>query len=96
MSKNTTIIVIVIVGVLLVVGAGYFLFVRPATTTAVSATEPVSPAEATFVNLANQLQPLDFDTSILTDPRFEALVDIHTAILPEAAGRHDPFAPLGR
>jgi hypothetical protein len=62
----------------------------------VSATEPLSPAETTFVNLATQLEPLGFDTAILSDPRFMALVDIHTAVIPESAGRRDPFASDGR
>lgn len=92
MNRNTLIAIGIGIGLLLL--AGYFLFLKPTSTTAVTATEPNSPAENTFVNLASQLEPLGFDTSILSDPRFTLLVDIHTAIIPETNGRRDPFAPL--
>jgi hypothetical protein len=91
MNKQT--IIAAVIGVVLLAGAGYLLFLQPPSADTLTASEPTSPAETTFVNLASQLEPLGFDTSILTDPRFMALVDIHTAILPEAVGRRDPFAP---
>ncbi len=53
-----------------------------------------SSAELFFVNLAGTLDPIAFDTQVLTDPRFTSLVDIRTAIVPEASGRPDPFAPI--
>lgn len=87
-------IIAVAIGAVLLVGAAYLLFLKPPAADTVTESAPISPAEITFVNLASQLEPLGFDTSILTDPRFVALVDIHTAILPEPQGRHDPFAPL--
>jgi hypothetical protein len=31
---------------------------------------------------------------VFSDPRFMALTDIHTAILPESVGRNDPFASI--
>ncbi|HEY0948281.1 MAG TPA: hypothetical protein VGE53_02235 [Candidatus Paceibacterota bacterium] len=55
---------------------------------------PTSEAQASFLTLAAQLEPIGFDASILSDPRFAALIDIKTAILPEAGGRPDPFSPL--
>jgi hypothetical protein len=54
----------------------------------------VTEAHATFLALAAQLEPVAFDASVLSDPRFLALVDITTAILPEDAGRTDPFGRL--
>lgn len=93
LNKNT--IIAIVVGVVVLGGAAYLLFAKPADSTAtVTASEAASPAELTFVNLASQLEPLGFDTSILSDPRFTSLVDIHTAIIPEPNGRKDPFAPL--
>ncbi len=53
-----------------------------------------SAAELYFVNLASELDGISFDTSVLRDPRFVALIDIRTAILPEDSGRPDPFAPI--
>ncbi len=95
MNKTTT-IAIAAVGIVIIAAAGYLLFLKPQDTSAVTAAGPTSPDETTFQNLTAQLEPLGFDTSVLDDPRFKALVDIHTAILPEAAGRPDPFAALGR
>lgn len=60
----------------------------------VTASAPTSEAEAVFVNLTSQLGTLSYDTSILSDPRFTSLVDLHTAVLPEQQGRKDPFAPF--
>jgi hypothetical protein len=55
---------------------------------------PSSGSEAIFIALATQLGTISFDTAIFGDPRFSALQDIHTNVVPEAAGRRDPFAPL--
>ncbi len=97
MDKNT--IIAVVIGVVFLSGAGYFLFIKPATSpspTGVDTSAPTSAEELIFVNLAAQLEPLGFDLSILSDPRFTALRDLHTPIFLEPAGRRDPFAPLGR
>lgn len=74
----------------------YILFSGDEATDIVQPSIPTSEAEAMFLSLTSQLTPLSFDTGILTDPRFTALVDLHTAILPEQKGRRDPFAPFGR
>ncbi len=97
-SQNT--IVIIAFGLIVAAAVGYLLFEKPSVSTTTStdttttSTGPASGAEATFVNLVSQLDSVTFDTSILSDPRFTGLQDIHTAILPEASGRPDPFAPL--
>jgi hypothetical protein len=92
MNKNT--IIAIVAGIVVLGTAAYMLFARTQSTVAVDSTAPVSPAEITFVSLASQLEPLTFDKSILSDPRFTSLVDIHTAVVPETAGRRDPFAPI--
>lgn len=85
----------IICGVVVVGGLLYYFFFFTADTgTAVTAAAGASDAELTFVNLAGQLDPIDFDTTLLSDPRFSALVDIRTPILPESVGRTDPFAPI--
>lgn len=93
MSQKTIIaLVIVVLGTLI---PAYFLLSHTPTpdySTVVSASVPTTDAEAMFVNLSSQLVPLAFDTSILNDPRFTSLIDLHTVILPEASGRRDPFA----
>lgn len=94
MSSRTKIIFAAIgVGVLLI--AAYLLFFNNSTSSAVAVSgAPASAAEVSFLNLVAQVDPLSFDTSIFTDPRFMALVDIRTAVVPEPSGRTDPFAPL--
>ena len=51
-------------------------------------------AEVRFSSLVAELNGLSFETAILSDERFLSLIDIRTAVVPEAAGRADPFAPL--
>lgn len=95
MSISRNKLILIIAGVVAAAGLGYYFFFFTASPDAtVTASAPASAAELTFVNLAGQLDPIDFDTTLLNDPRFMALVDIRTAVIPEASGRHDPFAPI--
>ena len=48
-------------------------------------------AQTRFQTLVSEL-PLSFNTSIFSESRFMALVDIATPITPETIGRLDPFA----
>lgn len=92
---SRTNIILLVVGILLVLAAGYML-TREDTSPAISVSEgPATEAELIFLNLTAQIEPVAFDTSILSDERFMALMDIRTAILPEPPGRLDPFGPLG-
>ncbi|KND51377.1 MAG: hypothetical protein ABA06_03650 [Parcubacteria bacterium C7867-001] len=92
-SKNT--IIAIVLAVIVLAAAGYMFFGKPNTQTGITADSSTkSAAELTFINLTAEIQPVKFDTSILFDPRFRALEDLHTAIIPETAGRKDPFAPL--
>lgn len=92
-NKNITFL---IAGGIVVLGlVAYFLWMRPQTDETVSVADgPASSAQAVFIRLAEQLEPVAFDASVLADPRFTALVDIKTTIVPEPSGRTDPFAPL--
>lgn len=94
LSKKKTIAIAIGIVVLGVVA--YVLWLRPQSDENVSIVGygPTGEAQATFLTLAAQLQPIAFDASVLDDPRFLSLVDIKTVILPEASGRTDPFAPL--
>lgn len=93
--SRTTIILSVIA--LVVLGAFYYFFFQGSDVPVVSLERaPGTTAEVTFIGLAAELGPIDFNTAVLDDPRFAALSDIKTAVIPEAAGRADPFAPLGR
>lgn len=88
---------ILIVLALLVLGAaGYLLFGRTDAGSALSPdAAPASAAEVEFLNLAAQIEPVKYDVTVLSDPRFLGLQDLRTPIVSEASGRTDPFAPLG-
>ena len=77
-------------------GFYYFFMAGSSDETVLPSGAPASQAEISFITLVSQLGPVAFDTSILNNPRFTRLVDIHTAVLPEPQGRTDPFGPLGR
>ncbi len=95
MSRST--IILAIVAILILGAAAYLLFGRSDIDPAVSGTSSeVTDAEMTFVSLIARIEPISFDASIVDDPRFSILRDIRTAIVDEASGRTDPFAPLGR
>jgi hypothetical protein len=96
LNLDRNLIISIVIGAVLLVAGVYFLIVVPSTTPVLSSSEPASPDQVTFENLAQQLTPVALDTSVLSDPRFTSLVDIHTAIVPESSGRRDPFAPLSR
>lgn len=79
----------------LVLGAAAYLLLRPSQQEGLTGTgAPASAAELKFLSLTAKIDPVTLDTSIFSDPRFTGLVDIRTAVLPEPAGRVDPFAPL--
>jgi hypothetical protein len=93
MSRN--LIILIALGILVLGAAAYLIFGKANTDPILSANgAPASAAEQSFLNLTAQLNPVNFDTSILDDPRFRALVNLETAILPENVGRTDPFSPL--
>ena len=82
---------------LLTAGAAYWYFFtgssaeqKPLTSTR----KLENPAQVQFRALVTKLQTLSFDTGILQDERFNALVDLTTPITQEPAGRADPFASL--
>lgn len=94
---SRSIAILVALGGVLLVAVGYMLMGQGTPEGTVTASEgPATASEAAFVTLASQLDSIAFDLSILEDPRFLSLKDIHTAITPEDSGRTDPFAPAGR
>lgn len=96
MSRNTLIFVLCLVIVLGGLGY-YFFFFNSDTDAALTASGgTASDAELSFITLVGKLDPITFDTTVLSDPRFISRQDIRTAIVPEATGRRDPFAPIGR
>jgi hypothetical protein len=96
MSRSTLVFIICLVVV--AGGLGYYFFFFNSSSSAALTTNAgaASDAEFSFITLVSKLDPIVFDTSVLSDPRFTSRQDIRTAIVPEASGRTDPFAPIGR
>lgn len=92
-----TTVVLIVLGLILLAAIAYLFFGKGGEGSAVSVSDvAVTEAELTFLNLTAQIEPVDFDTSILSDTRFLGLQDLRTAIVPEPSGRPDPFAPLSK
>ena len=92
-KQNKTVLMAVAIVVLGLVA--YFVWLRPDSEETITVTTGAATgAQAVFIQLAEQLEPVAFDASVLADPRFTSLVDIKTIIVPEESGRTDPFAPL--
>ncbi len=96
MNRNTLILVICLV--IVAGGLAYYFFFFDSGTDATLVTQPAAAtdAELSFITLVGKLEPIVFDTALLSDPRFMTRENIRTAIVPEATGRTDPFAPLGK
>lgn len=93
-ANNRTTLIFILVGVLVAGAAAYMFFFREDAATLSSSATAQSSAEFTFINLAARIEPIVFDTSVLSDPRFMNLVDLRTVITPEQTGKQNPFAPL--
>ncbi len=91
-SANTLFIVLTA----LIAGGGAYWYYQMANEAEPTLTEDTSQnvAQIQFQTLVTELEPISFDTSVFSDPRFIALRDITTSIAPEQPGRADPFAPV--
>ncbi len=76
-------------------GAAYYYLVFNSDTGAAVQSNSIaaSNAEGVFISLVGQIDPIAFNVAVLSDPRFTQLQDIRIAVIPEASGRKDPFAP---
>ncbi|HVW71625.1 MAG TPA: hypothetical protein VHB93_00545 [Candidatus Paceibacterota bacterium] len=92
LAKNRGIIIGL--GAIVLLAVAYLVFFSGSPSADLTSGAPTSPDEMYFVNLSGELSDISFDTTVLQDPRFMALTDIRTAVLPEQTGRPDPFAPI--
>jgi hypothetical protein len=78
------------------VGAAYYFSTGNQVTQTQIVTEvansEASQAEQQFITLVNKVDPITFDLSIFSNPRFVGLRDMTTPVVPETVGRKDPFA----
>ena len=85
----------VIAALVIIAGTYWYFFVQTGNQPPLSTSSPSGNAAQTqFQTLVSQLQPISFDTSIFSDPKFTSLVDLTMPVAPETSGRADPFAPV--
>lgn len=88
-------ILIIVVTIIVAAGAYWYFFTGNGNQPALSETgASTNQAQTQFQTLVGELQPISFDPSIFSDPRFNALIDLTTPISPENTGRLDPFAAV--
>jgi hypothetical protein len=88
---------VVIVGLLVVVGIGWYMLSgssAPAPTLTTTSAQGTSKADSDLVSSLLSLRAVKLDGTIFSDPAFVNLKDFSTQIVPEPIGRTDPFAPL--
>lgn len=95
MKLDTKTILMIVAGIVVLGGVYWYFFTGTTSELPLSTDSPSSnPVQAQFETLVGELTPVSFDTTLFTDPRFTALVDLGTPIVPETSGRIDPFALL--
>jgi hypothetical protein len=96
-AKNTWIWATVVI---VIAAIGYFYFYgSSSSTTASSGLVQTSSGDSSDVGsqvltLLNQINSLNIDTSLFTDPGYQTLRDYSVAIPSVNVGRPNPFAPL--
>ncbi len=95
MKFNSSTILTILATLILAAGAYWYFFTGTGNQQPLTATgSNTNEAQARFQTLIGELQSISFDTTIFSDPRFNALVDLTTPVSPEPTGRPDPFAPI--
>lgn len=93
-NNSRTNVILIVLAIIVAAGALYMFFAKGDEETVTAIEAPGTEAERSFLALTAEIGAISFDTGIFSDPRFRALQDIRTAVVPEASGRPDPFAPL--
>jgi hypothetical protein len=84
------------VGAALVLGLVYYVWTSTGSGALLTTTEEgTSPLSQEILITLGQLQTIELEPSIFTDPAFVSLTDFGVTIPPQTAGRRNPFAPVG-
>lgn len=88
----------VVIGVIAAALAALFYFYSGSGGGAVltSSEEVDSPVSVEILATLGNLRTIKLDNSIFSDPLFVSLSDFGVTIPPAAAGRRNPFAPVGQ
>jgi hypothetical protein len=86
--------IIVIGGIVLLAGFGYYLYTQNAAldvSTDSTVSSQVAAETADFLRRLNELKAIELKGEIFSDPRFLSLRDYSSPISPEAVGDSNPF-----
>lgn len=73
----------------------YYFFTSSSSTATVTADSGPSPVSQEILATLGNLRTIKLDNSVFSDPLFLSLSDFGVTIPPAAAGRRNPFAPVG-
>ncbi|PIR82761.1 hypothetical protein COU20_00315 [Candidatus Kaiserbacteria bacterium CG10_big_fil_rev_8_21_14_0_10_59_10] len=89
---------LMLVAAVAIVGAAWWGFSKPSSDGSLLSTERFTTAssavERDVVERLLELRSISLDGTVLSDPAFQVLRDFGSEIMPEPAGRQNPFAPL--
>jgi len=92
LKKNMILVGVVVAAIALL----YYFYSSPGSPSELltAESEPSPVSQEILVTLAN-LRTIRLDNSVFEDPLFLSLSDFGVTIAPAAAGRRNPFAPVG-
>ncbi|HEV7449021.1 MAG TPA: hypothetical protein VGP13_00570 [Candidatus Paceibacterota bacterium] len=86
----------VVIGVIVVALAALYYFYSSGDSGALLSTDQnTSPVSQEILTTLGSLRVIKLDSSVFEDPLFLSLSDFGVSIPPAAAGRRNPFAPVG-
>jgi hypothetical protein len=90
--KKNMVVIGVIVGALALL---YYFYSSGSSSVLLTAEEEPSPVSQEILSTLNNLRTIRLDSSVFQDPLFLSLSDFGVTIPSAAAGRRNPFAPVG-
>ncbi len=89
---------LIVLGLLLIGGAAYYLLVTSSTDTVSfesneAVTQNMLANSQLFIDRREKLEAVSLDTSLFTNERFTSLRPFVAQVPPQPVGRPDPFAP---
>lgn len=73
----------------------YYLWQSSGSTPLLSDNQGASPLSQELLTTLGKLHTIKLDPTVFSDPVFVSLTDFGVIIPPQAAGRRNPFAPVG-
>lgn len=89
-------LVLIILGGIVLAGVVWYSFMRDDSTQLLQTKDltTATSVDSDVVGVLLQLRSISLSGTIFTDPAFQSLQDFGREIVPEPAGRANPFAPL--